>query len=109
MYQISLRCILPLRCGTSTHIMRTGLNVNSRHQMSRRNTVLVAISRSVCVSGESLGCPIQTGNALQDLDDVVRADGLFFLAIGRNRHLDARRQARNGPIRPAALGGALAS
>ena len=93
MYQISLRCILPLACGTSTQIMRTGLNVNSRHQMSRRKlTVLVAICAQRAASRATAWASTPIRECLQDFDDVVRAEGFCFLPIGRNRDFDARRR-----------------
>ena len=51
MYQTSFRCMRPVGCGTSTYIIRIGLNENSRFQIVRRRMTPFERSKSVSVLG----------------------------------------------------------
>src|SRR5262245_16358901 len=55
MYHTSFRCILPLACGTSTLIIRIGLNENSRFQTVRRSVTAFDRSKIVADFGASFG------------------------------------------------------
>src|SRR6187397_3685843 len=93
MYQTNCRCIRPLPWGTSTWIMRIGLNEYSRFQIVRRSKAFCDRSYTVDDADDSLGSYfesfIDSGNSTRgrgplNISSACGAGGIVVSTPGAN-------------------------